>query len=154
MATTRPVRPDERDEVPDLYGMLFEEPQQRTAAVEAAWETLQADDSTVLLGVEHEGQLVSTCQLSIIPSVTHGGQPFGVIEYVVTHEDWRGEGFGTRCVEAAISRAHEADCYKVLLQTGRSEPRVHDFYEQCGFDPDAKTGYSLRLDEYGQLDRL
>ncbi|HMB51656.1 MAG TPA: GNAT family N-acetyltransferase, partial [Natronoarchaeum rubrum] len=100
MATTRAVRPDELDELLDLYEMLYEEPQARTDAVEAAWEAVQNDDSTVVLGVEHEGHLVSTCQLSIVPSIAHGGRPFAVIEFVVTHEDHRGEGFGSQCVEA------------------------------------------------------
>jgi GNAT superfamily N-acetyltransferase len=147
MTTTRAVRPDELDELLELYGMLYEEPQERTATVEAAWDDIQHDESTMVLGVEHDGRLVSTCQLSVVPSIAHGGRPFGVLEFVVTHEDYRGQGFGKRCVEAAVDRARERDCYSVLLQTSRSDPRVHDFYEQCGFDPDAKTGYVRSFQE-------
>ncbi|WP_167880006.1 GNAT family N-acetyltransferase [Halorhabdus rudnickae] len=147
MGTVRPIKEDELDALRDLYGMLFEETPAQSPAVEAAWDTIQNEESTVVLGVEYEGTLVSTCQLSIVPSISHGGRPFGVIEYVVTHEDYRGNGFGRECIEGAIERARERDCYKVLLQTGRDDSRVHDFYEACGFDPDAKTGYSLLLDE-------
>ena len=146
MGTVRTVEADELDALRKLYGMLFEEPPAQSSDLEDAWERLQADESTVVLGVEHEGTLVSTCQLSIVPSITHGGRSFGVIEYVVTHEDYRGMGFGQQCVQGAIERARERDCYKVLVQTGREDPRVHDFYEQCGFDPDAKTGYSLSFE--------
>jgi len=145
MATVRPVRADELDQLLDLYGHLYDERPERTPAVEDVWRTIQADDATVVLGTITD-RLVASCQLAIVPTVAHGGRPFGVLEYVVTHADHRGEGHGTRVVERAIARAETRDCYKVMVQTGREDDRVAAFYEQFGFDPDTTTGFSMGLD--------
>ncbi|MFB6200557.1 MAG: GNAT family N-acetyltransferase [Halorhabdus sp.] len=134
------------DALPDLYGHRYEEPPEHTLAVEAGWQDLLADERTAILGVEHEGRLVASFQLTIVPAVPHEWRPFAVLEHAVTHADHRGQRFGTRCVERAIECAHERGCYTVFVQTGREDPRVHEFYEQCGFDGDAKTGYSLSLE--------
>ncbi|AWB28185.1 GNAT family N-acetyltransferase [Halococcoides cellulosivorans] len=147
MPTTRPVRPDELDDLLALYEMLFpEESAARTEAVDDAWDAIQADPNTTVLGTVTD-RLVATCQLTIIPAVARGGQPFAVIEYVVTHDEERGEGYGSQCLEHAIDRAADQGCEKVLLQTSREDERVHAFYEQCGFDRDAKTGYVYHLEE-------
>ncbi|MFB6162350.1 MAG: N-acetyltransferase family protein [Halococcoides sp.] len=145
MATIRPVQADELDELLDLYGHLYEERPGRTPDTEDAWLTLQADDATVVLAAVTD-RLVAACQLAIVPAVAREGRPFGVLEYVVTHADHRGEGHGTRVVERAIERAEKQDCYKLVIQTGREDDRVASFYEQCGFDADATTGFAMTLD--------
>ena len=33
------------------------------------------------------------------------------------------------------------DAVEVLLQSGRKNPRVHRFYESCGFEPGVRTAY-------------
>lgn len=146
MTTVRPVRSDELDQLLDLYGHLYDERPERTPAVEDAWRAIQADDATVVLATVTD-RLLAACQLAIVPAVAHGGRPFGVLEYVVTHADHRGEGHGTRAVDRAIERAADRDCYKVVVQTGREDDRAAAFYEQCGFDPDATTGFSMELDD-------
>ncbi|WP_343161503.1 GNAT family N-acetyltransferase [Natrialba sp. INN-245] len=95
--------------------------------------------------VEHDDRLVSSCVLSITPNLTRGARPFAVIENVVTHEAYRGSGFGTQCVRNATTVAERRDCYKVMLLTGSDEQWKHEFYENCGFDREAKTGFVLDL---------
>lgn len=142
MATTRPIQPDELDELLTLYRMLNpDDPKLAPADVREQWTEMLDDDSLEIVVVEHDDRLVSTCVLSITPNLTRGARPFAVIENVVTHEDYRGNGFGTRCVRRAIELAEERGCYKVMLLTGSDEEWKHDFYERCGFDREDKTGF-------------
>ncbi|WP_436926889.1 GNAT family N-acetyltransferase [Halosimplex amylolyticum] len=146
MATARPVRANELDELLGLYQTLNpDDPVLDPGDVDDLWEEIVTDDDLEIVVVEHDERLVATCVLSVTKNLTRGARPFALIENVVTHEDYRGEGFGTQCVEAAIDRARERDCYKVMLLTGSDMAWKHEFYENCGFDRDAKTGFTLDL---------
>ena len=94
----------------------------------------------VLLG-EAEGQLVSSCVLQVVPNLTRGARPYGLIENVVTRQDRRGQGFGSSVLKAALELAWEKGCYKVMLLTGRKDPKVFGFYEKAGFKSGVKTGF-------------
>jgi GNAT superfamily N-acetyltransferase len=48
-------------------------------------------------------------------------------------------------VRHAVEAAFAANCYKVMLLTGRQRPEVHAFYESCGFVQN-KTGFQIRQD--------
>jgi len=148
MVTVRSARRDELDDLLELYRQLNpDDPELGPEAVANLWGEMLADEDLDIVVVEHDGRLVATCLLSVTKNLTRGARPFALIENVVTHEDYRGEGFGTRCVEAAVDRARERDCYKVMLLTGSDETWKHEFYEECGFDREAKTGFSLDLRE-------
>lgn len=143
MATVRSVREEELDELLDLYRMLNPDDPElaRDEALRRQWDAMLADDSLDVLVAEQGDGLVASCLLSITPNLTRTARPFGVLENVVTHEDHRGDGHGKRVVEAAIERARERDCYKVMLLTGTEREWKLAFYESCGFDRDAKTGF-------------
>ncbi|MFC7139643.1 GNAT family N-acetyltransferase [Halosimplex aquaticum] len=146
MATARLIGADELDDLLDLYRMLNpDDPALAPGDVEGLWQEMMADDDLDIVVVEHDGRLVATCVLSVTKNLTRGARPFALVENVVTHEDYRGEGFGTQCVEAAVDRARARDCYKVMLLTGSEAGWKHEFYEGCGFDRDAKTGFTLDL---------
>ncbi|WP_415380334.1 GNAT family N-acetyltransferase [Halosimplex sp. TS25] len=146
MATARPAKADELDELLDLYRMLNpDDPELDPHNVDGQWEEMVADEDLDVVVVEHDDRLVATCVLSVTKNLSRGARPFALIENVVTHEDYRGEGFGTQCVEAAIDRARARECYKVMLLTGSDTEWKHKFYEDCGFNRDAKTGFTLDL---------
>ena len=44
-------------------------------------------------------------------------------------------------IAAALTEAWRKDCHHVLMQSGRKDPRVHRFYEACGFVPGLRIGY-------------
>ncbi len=98
--------------------------------------------SAVLVG-EADGALVASCTLVVIPNLTRGGAPYGLIENVVTHGAHRGRGHGTRLLRAAVARGWAAGCYKVMLLTGATEPGVLAFYAAAGFEQ-TKTGFQVR----------
>lgn len=106
-------------------------------------QTLGRDGMTVFVS-ETEGKIVATCMLIAAPNLLRNGRGHGFLENVVTHPDFRGRGHGRAVVEAALAKAWAEGCYHVLLQSGRKDPRVHRFYEGCGFEPGLRVGYVVR----------
>lgn len=151
MGRARLARESDLDELLALYRML-NPGDDLPDADEAAdlWAEMCADETLDVVVIEHDDRLVATCVLSVTKNLSRGARPWAVVENVVTREDYRGRGFGTQCVERAVERARERDCYKVMLLTGSDEQWKHEFYESCGFDPDAKTGFHIDLREEGE----
>jgi len=149
MATARLAQEAELAELLDLYRML--NPDDPPLSPEAddvcdLWAEMLADDSLDVVVVAEAERLVATCVLSVARNLTRGARPWAVIENVVTHEEYRGRGFGSQCVAHAVDLARERDCYKVMLLTGADERWKHEFYEGCGFDAADKTGFVRYLD--------
>ncbi len=80
----------------------------------------------------------------MIPNLTRGGAPYAAIENVVVERALRGGGLGRQVMRFALDEAWRRGCYKALLQTGSRDPRVHRFYEACGFSASDKTGFVAR----------
>jgi GNAT superfamily N-acetyltransferase len=90
-----------------------------------------------------DGALAASCTLVVIPNLARGGQPYGLIENVVTHSTYRGRGYGKQILRAAVEAAWNADCYKVMLMTGSKKPSTLAFYASAGFEQN-KTGFQVR----------
>jgi GNAT superfamily N-acetyltransferase len=113
------------------------------AAAAETWRRILASDFMTVHVAELDGRAVATCVLVIAPNLTRNMRPFALVENVVTEEGLRGRGVGKRVVQAAIAQAWAADCYKVMLLTGRKDPAVLGFYEACGFTR-GKTAFEVR----------
>ena len=108
---------------------------------ETVWQdTLERQGVYVFVSDAGE-RVVATCMLVTAPNLLRQGKCHGFLENVVTHPDFRGLGHGSAVVRAALAQAWAGDCYHVLLQSGRADPRVHRFYEHLGFVPGRRTGY-------------
>lgn len=103
---------------------------------------LAAPGVTVFVA-EHGGMLAATCTLVVIPNLTRGGRPYGLVENVVTDAGHRKAGLGRAVIAAALEQAWEAGCYKVMLLTGSKNPATLRFYAGIGFIQD-KTGFQIR----------
>jgi GNAT superfamily N-acetyltransferase len=75
------------------------------------------------------------------PNLLRSGRQHGFLENVVTHPAFRGQGHGRAVVRAALEEAWSRNCHHVLMQSGRADPRVHRFYEGCGFKGGLRTAY-------------
>jgi GNAT superfamily N-acetyltransferase len=129
----------------DLYSVAdvssHAEPIERA---ERIWLELLSHDGVSVFVSEQNTQIVATCMLITAPNLLRGGQRHGFLENVVTHPEFQGQGHGRTVVEAALAAAWVKDCYHVLLQSGRKDPRVHRFYERRGFKPGLRVGYVVR----------
>ena len=112
-----------------------------TPEIEKLWQGICADPQLHFLGAEVNGALISTCALTVIPNLTRSARPYGLIENVVTHPDFRRQGIATALLQFALRLAWTEDCYKVMLLTGRQDPATLRFYERAGFKAGVKTGF-------------
>ncbi|QPF89942.1 GNAT family N-acetyltransferase [Bradyrhizobium commune] len=122
------------------------EPRERA---EEIWrQTMSRDDLAVFVS-EDGGRIVATCMLITVPNLLRGGRRHAFLENVVTHPEHQGRGHGRAVVTAALEAAWRKHCHHVLMQSGRKDPRVHRFYEGCGFVPGLRVGYVARRPEPG-----
>jgi len=137
---------EELDDLLELYTHLHSQdaPLPERSVVECLWSEVQGDARLKYFGAYAGQRLVSSCALSIIPNFTRGCRPYGLIENVVTHGDFRRQGFGTAVMRHALDCAWAAGCYKVMLLTGRKDEGVFRFYEEVGFDRHSKQAFMVR----------
>ena len=57
------------------------------------------------------------CTVTVVPNLTRGCQPYGLIENVVTHAEHRQRGYGKAVLAEALALAWSQGCYKVMLMT-------------------------------------
>ena len=97
------------------------------------WAEIINDTKTYIVVAEIDGELASTCALSINNSIANGARPFAIIEHVITSDKFRRQGLSREVLEFALSLAWEKDCYKVMLLSGEKLQGAHALYESVGF---------------------
>jgi GNAT superfamily N-acetyltransferase len=140
----RTIASAELPQLLQLYRHLHasDDPLPDEKTVQAIWSGLLANPACTYLGVFIAEQLVASCTMTVIPNLTRGCRPYGLIENVVTHADHRQKGLGKAVLAAMVARAWDAHCYKVMLMTGRKDAAILDFYRGAGFDGDAKRAFT------------
>ena len=111
------------------------------SVVESVWTELIGNPRYRYYGAFVSDQLVGSCTLTVVPNLTRGCRPYGVIENVVTHAQHRRRGFGRALLHAALAEAWSANCYKVMLFTGRKDEATFKFYAAAGFDREGKQAF-------------
>jgi GNAT superfamily N-acetyltransferase len=143
----RLIKFEELGQLLDLYKFLnSDDPDMKgTDYITELWKDVYNDHSRYYFVVEEDGMLVSSCTLMILANLTRGGRPFGFIENVVTHPDYRNRGYGTAILHKAVETAKQSNCWRVMLLTGRKEESTLRFYENAGFQKGVKTGFIMQL---------
>ncbi len=139
----RLIQPNELNELLALYAHLhrLDEPLPEPAVIQEVWQELMSNHRYKYFGGYIENILVSSCTISIIPNLTRGCRPYGIIENVVTHTNYRNKGYGKAVLAHTLSHAWSSGCYKVMLLTGRKDQAIFRFYESAGFDRHEKQGF-------------
>lgn len=141
----RPARQSDLDGVRVLYRQLNpDDPELPPDRARATWHAMLAQPGLTVFVVEQAGQVLAASTLIITPNLTRGGRPFAMIENVVTHSAARRRGLGHAVLNAAITAAWGADCYRVMLTTGSKREGTLRFYETAGFAQDTKTVFEIR----------
>jgi GNAT superfamily N-acetyltransferase len=139
----RDIEPQERGQLLELYRQLNPNdsalPEERRVA--DVWREILSDPKIRCLVAEADGRIVASCTLIVVPNLTRGARPYALIENVVTHEQYRSRGIGRKLLRHALSVAWEANCYKVMLLTGRKDEATLRFYSNSGFESGVKTGF-------------
>lgn len=139
----------------DLAGLLAlyrelrpHDPELSVAQADNALHELLTNPDIFLIVVEENQQLIASCMLGLIPTLTNGARPFAMIEHVITNSHCRGKGIGTRMLRFAIDLAWQKNCYKVMLLSGMQRVEAHRVYEKLGFRGDVEKGYALKPEWY------
>ena len=114
------------------------------ATVDAVWSETLASPRMRHFGGFDGDLLVAACTITVIPNLTRGCRPYGLVENVVTAASCRRKGWGRAVLSEALEFAWSQNCYKVMLLTGRRDEAVLRFYESVGFKLDEKRGLIAR----------
>jgi len=138
----REVNENELNELLQLYLYLHEKSlPEMTEHLRNTWNTVIQDENHHIIVNETEGKIVSSCVCVVIPNLTRNIRPYAFIENVVTHEDFRGKGYATACLNYAKEIAEKANCYKIMLLTGSKEETTLSFYRNAGYNSTDKTAF-------------
>jgi GNAT superfamily N-acetyltransferase len=108
---------------------------------EQIWLEILSNGSVAVFVSTVDARIVASCMLITAQNLLRSGKSHGFLENVVTHPEFRGRGHGRTVVDTALAAAWARNCHHVLMQSGREDPRVHRFYQQCGFEPGLRIGY-------------
>lgn len=138
----REAKCDDLNEILNLYLDLHEtEIPENNKNLQKAWSQIITDRNHHLIVYETEGKIVSSCVCVIIPNLTRNVRPYALIENVVTHKDYRGQGYATACLDFARKIASQNGCYKLMLLTGSQNEKTLDFYRRAGYNDSDKTAF-------------
>lgn len=147
------IRHAERGDLPAILALNAQlnpsdQPLPPAEQVEQIWDEILANSIMHTFVAEQAGRVMATCVLAIIPNLTRGAQPYGLIENVVVDAHARGGGIGTLLMQGALQFAWQRQCYKVMLMTGR--PQAVGFYERAGFRSHEKFGLVAKPPKAGE----
>jgi len=143
----RLIRYDELDKLLNLYQHLHpEDPDVRDSEVlESLWTEIFNDPNLYYLVIEDNGEIISSCTIAIIKNLTRNLRPYGLIENMITHPNYRKKGLGTKVLHKAVEIAKENNCYKIMLLTSSKSEDTFRFYRKAGFVQGVKTGFIIQL---------
>ena len=101
----RRIREDELPNLLRLYSFLHpEDPKIDPAddAVQKLWQKILADANLRYYVAHKEQKIVSTCTLTLVPNLTRGLRPYGLIENVVTDPEHRKQGYATQVLHTKL----------------------------------------------------
>ncbi|MBS3061612.1 MAG: GNAT family N-acetyltransferase [Candidatus Diapherotrites archaeon] len=92
--------------------------------------------------IASDGIEIARAYLYVLKNDLHS-EPWGFMEDVFVHDDFRGKGYGTAIVKRVIEGAAEHGCYKLICTSKHPETRAHAWYKGMGFQNIAQE---LRID--------
>lgn len=145
-ANLRCAHQNELENLLNLYQHLHTDdaPLPENPTLHQIWEDILSDPKMNCLVANLGGMLVASFVLVIVPNLTRGARPYGLIENVVTHPNYRRRGIATYLLQHALQIAWNKNCYKVMLLTGSKSEGIRQFYEQAGFTKGVKTRFVAR----------
>ena len=111
-----------------------------------AFHKIDSDPNQYLMVVENGDEIIGTCHLTIMPSLTFIGSTHMQIEAVRVANKYRGQKIGSWMFDQAISYAKAMDVSIIQLTTNKKRPKAKHFYEKLGFQA-SHEGMKLYLEK-------
>ena len=138
----REIKENELSELLELYIHLHETGvPEDSETLKDTWETIINDKNHHIIVAEENGKLVSSVVCVIIPNLTRNVRPYAFVENVVTHSDYRKQGYATACLNYARDIAKKENCYKMMLLTSAKTEGTLNFYKKAGYNCTDKTAF-------------
>ena len=99
-----------------------------------AFHKIDIDPNQYLMVVENGDEIIGTCHLTIMPSLTFIGSTRMQIEAVRVASNYRGQKIGSWMFDQAINYAKAMDVSIIQLTTNKKRPKAKHFYEKLGFE--------------------
>jgi ribosomal protein S18 acetylase RimI-like enzyme len=104
-----------------------------------------SEDKNQYLAIGKIGdEIVATCHLTIMPSLTLQGSTRLQIEAVRVKIEWRGKKIGEKMIDFVKDFAVKNDCNLIQLTTNKSRDDAKRFYERVGFEA-SHIGMKLKI---------
>ena len=110
-----------------------------------AFEKINKDSNQYLMIVELDAEIVATCHLTIMPSLTFTGSTRLQIEAVRVSELHRGKKIGEWMISEAIEYGKAQGATIIQLSSNKIREDAIRFYENLGFES-SHVGMKLYLD--------
>lgn len=110
----------------------------------AAFATLRAHPDHALYVARHDGTVVGTFLLSLLPGLTGRGMLHAQLRSVQVRADLRSLGIGARMVAFAEDEARSRGAGVVELTSNMRRTQAHAFYERLGYAK-SHAGFKKRL---------
>lgn len=98
-----------------------------------AFHRIDTNFNQYLMVVENGSEILGTCHLTIMPSLTFTGQTRMQIEAVRVLEKYRGQKIGQWMIQEAIQYGIASGATIIQLTTHKSRTSAKAFYEKLGF---------------------
>ena len=128
-------------DLPRLIELLLEDElgqtrESKSAAVHAnyikAFHKIDSDPKQYLMVVENGDEIIGTCHLCLMPSLTFIGSTRMQIEAVRVAGKYRGQKIGSWMMTQAINYAKAMDVSIIQLTTNKKRTSAKHFYEKLG----------------------
>lgn len=149
VVTVRPAMPSDIGSLADLLETLFSIEEDFTldrSRQESGLEMmLNNGRGRILVAETAAGTVVGMCSGQLTVSTAEGG-PAVLIEDVVVHEDWRGQGVGARLMDSITGWARENEVGRLQLLADRNNVPALDFYKGLGWETTQLVCLRNRID--------
>ena len=111
-----------------------------------AFAKIDSDPNQYLMVLENDGEVIGTCHLTLMPSLTFSGSTRLQIEAVRVDRRIRGQNLGQQMIKVAINWGKEHGATIIQLTTNKERPDALMFYEKLGFKA-THEGMKLYLEQ-------
>jgi ribosomal protein S18 acetylase RimI-like enzyme len=105
---------------------------------------LQQADSGRILVARHDGVVIAMVSLLYTISTALGGR-VALLEDLVVHPDYRGQGVGARLLDYALAFARTQHILRITLLTDHDNVAAQHLYSQNGFQQSGMQAWRLNL---------
>jgi GNAT superfamily N-acetyltransferase len=111
-----------------------------------AFAKIDSDPNQYLMVLENDGEVIGTCHLTLMPSLTFSGSTRLQIEAVRVDRRIRGQNLGQQMIEFAINWGFDHGATIIQLTTNKERAKALRFYEKLGFKA-SHEGMKLYLEQ-------